>query len=38
MRAEGLLTIERGKFGIKDGHRLQVVGDFDPGYLHLHPR
>lgn len=35
LREEGLVTFVHGCVTIHDWHRLQQVGEFDPGYLHL---
>ena len=35
LRGDGLLEIKGRRVQVLDWDELQVVGDFDPGYLHL---
>jgi CRP-like cAMP-binding protein len=37
LRADGLITLERGRCTIRDHGRLRDAGTFDPAYLHLKP-
>jgi CRP-like cAMP-binding protein len=37
LRADGLISFRSNVVAVLDWPRLQAAGEFDPGYLHLHP-
>jgi DNA-binding transcriptional regulator LsrR (DeoR family) len=37
LRQAGLITLARGRFIAADWERLEQLGQFEPGYLHLEP-